>query len=320
MRGSERGRARRGLVVAVVTIVGATSIAPRAAHAGEPSPAELTAARELFAHGIELEEKSDWAGALADFERVATVKISASVRFHLGLCLEHLGRGVEALDQFERAAEMSASAADEEGKLLHERAAAHVTALRKSLPVARITAPSGAGLALDGHAISPAIAAAGVRVDPGRHEITVTADGHAPARREIDVSTDASPLEITTEVGPPLSPEPLPPTRTELRDGWVPWVSGGVAVVALGGAGVFYALRGSTISDLDAVCGASRTSCPESARSTYDRGRTYASIGNVLLGVGTTAAVFGISWFALGPRAPVSTSGGLGSVVVVVRF
>lgn len=315
---------RAGSIALVLAVAGASSaFAPRVAFAEDRSPGELTAARELFAHGLALEEKGDWAGALADFERVATVKATASVRFHLGLCLEHLGRGVEALDQFERAVDMSAAGADEDGKRLHQRAAAHVATLRAALPVVRLVVPPGAGLALDGRAISPAIAAAGVRVDPGRHTITVTAEGHAPERREIEVAATAAgatPLTLTLELGPPLPPPEPPVVRTELRERWVPWVSGGVAVVALGGASAFYALRAQTISDLDGLCGAGRASCPPSARPTYDRGRTYASAGNVLLGVGTTAAVFGLGWLVFGPRAPVSASVGLGSVDVVVRF
>lgn len=307
-----------------LALAGASSaLAPRVALAEDRSPGELTAARELFAHGLALEEKGDWAGALADFERVATVKATASVRFHLGLCLEHLGRGVDALDQFERAADMSAAAVDEDGTRLHQRAAAHVTALRKALPVVRLAVPPGAGLSLDGRPISPSIASAGVRVDPGRHTITVTADGHAPEHRELEVSAnaaDATPLAMTLELGPPLPPAEPPVVRTELRERWVPWVSGGVAVVALGGATAFYALRARTISDLDGLCGAGRASCPESARPTYDRGRTYAGVGNALLGVGTTAAVFGLGWLVFGPRAPVSATVGLGSVDVVVRF
>ncbi len=317
MRASERALAA---CAALALLVAAAARAPGVARAEDPSSGELTAARELFAHGLALEEQGDWAGALADFERVATVKTSASVRFHLGLCLEHLGRGVDALDQFERAADMSATATDDDGRRLHARAETHVASLRKALPVARVAVPPGAGLVLDGRAISPAIASAGVRVDPGRHTLTVTAEGHAPERREIVVPPSASSLDVTIGLGPRVAEPVAPAARTELRERWVPWVSGGVAVVALGGASVFYALRARSISDLDALCGAGRVSCPESARPTYDRGRTYANVGNVLLGVGSTAAAFGLGWLVFGPRAPVSASVGVGSVDVVVRF
>jgi tetratricopeptide (TPR) repeat protein len=321
MRASDaRARATAITVAMLSSVVGVSAVSPRARCEAGPSPAELTAARELFERGLALEEKGDWAGALALFEKVATVKTSASVRFHLGLCLEHLGRGVDALDQFERAGEMSARAGDEDGKRLHERAVAHVAALRKSLPTVRIASPAGAKLALDDRPLSATIAAAGVRVDPGRHVVSVSADGYEPSRRELVVAAEpALSLDVTIELGAPIV-RASPPMRRELRDAWVPWVSGGAAVLALGGATAFYVLRARTISDLDAACGAGRAACPESARPTYDRGRLYANVGDVLLGVGTASAAFGLGWLVFGPRAPVSASVGIGSVDVIVRF
>jgi len=72
-----------------VTLV-ATLTATRPAH-GAPSEGELQSARELFAAAERDEDAGSWADARGKLERVAALKLTAGVRYHLALCDEHLG-------------------------------------------------------------------------------------------------------------------------------------------------------------------------------------------------------------------------------------
>ena len=94
----------RGFSVALV--VAATSIPLPALTAPEArtSKSAIDRARAQFQQGLALETAGDWTGALDLFQQVALVKLTPQVRFHIGLCEEHLGHLVAALGDYELAA------------------------------------------------------------------------------------------------------------------------------------------------------------------------------------------------------------------------
>ncbi|MEO7096259.1 MAG: hypothetical protein ABI175_23570, partial [Polyangiales bacterium] len=100
---------RRGSSLVAISLAASLSLARLPFFVGVPlafaeaTTAELTAARELFDEGLKLEEKNQWQPALDRFRKVAAVKATPAVRFHMGLCLENLGKLVDALNEFERA-------------------------------------------------------------------------------------------------------------------------------------------------------------------------------------------------------------------------
>ena len=69
------------------------------------------------------------------------------------------------------------------------------------------------------------------------------------------------------------------------------WIAGGVGIVGFATSAVFYAMRASDMSDLDAVCGRDRQNCPASARDQYDAGKRDTLIANIGLGVGFAGVV-----------------------------
>ena len=91
----------RRLLRALPLVVGAMGTSSGAL--AEPSEPELEAARRSFSEGLRLEEYRDFVGALERFEAVASVKTTPQVRFHRALCLEKLGRWVDAREEFVRA-------------------------------------------------------------------------------------------------------------------------------------------------------------------------------------------------------------------------
>jgi hypothetical protein len=278
----------------------ALASAPVATAFADPSAAEIAAARELFEEGLKLEDKGDWSGALERFRKVAAVKTTPQVRFHIALCLENTGKLVDALVEFERA--KSDASADSSAQIVATNAQKHVVDLKERIPRVVVKVPAGVegvAVTIDGTSIASALIGTAIPVDPGKHQIVVTATGRSNFTKDFEVAERAKPttIEVTfAGVAPPPKDDGTPPPKEEPATpeptdashgpGALPWVFGGIGVAALAGGGVFYLMRQSTISDLEAACGPDKTQCPEDKRSTYDKGKTYTTVGNILLGVG----------------------------------
>lgn len=297
-------RPRRFLPLLVcVSLASSTTTLLHVAFA-EPSAAELTAAREMFDDGLKLEEKSRWAEALEKFRKVAAIKTTAAVRFHLALCLENTDHLVDALDEFERA--QADAQSDPKGATVATNAAKHIDQLRERIPRVIVKVPEGAtvtSLTVDGKEISTGILGSAMPIDPGKHTIVVKAQGKATFTKEVDLSEKSKPLTIEAKLvdeGTPTPPEetvksePATPkdesaSGSSSKGSALPWIVGGVGVAALGGAAFMFVKRNGTISDLDSACGPDRNHCPSSAKDTADSGKTYTTVGNILAGVGIVA-------------------------------
>ena len=286
----------------------------------EPTTAELTAARELFDQGLKLEEKSQWSDALDRFRKVAAVKATPAVRFHVGLCLENLGKLVDALNEFERAQSEAAADSSAAGQTVAKNSQKHIDELRERIPRVTIQVPEGAkdvAITIDGSSVSAAVIGTAIPLDPGAHTVHVTATGKTPFDKQLDLVEKGAP----TTVDVVLSEAPLPSdttttdtttTTTTTADttspskggaGPWPWIIGGVGVVALGGAAFMYAKRSSTISELDDTCGTDRSRCPQSKSDVADSGKTYTTVGNVLLGVGGAAVITAVVLLIVAPKS-----------------
>src|SRR6266536_1068043 len=146
-------RTATGALGMALTIASSLS-QPLVAWAGpETKQAETGAidrARAQFRQGLALETAGDWAGALSLFQQVASVKLTPQVRFHIGLCEEHLGRLASALGDYEIAAHEADEAKVAE---VSAQVAARRDDLQARIPKLTIVRGSGAEyatLSLDG--------------------------------------------------------------------------------------------------------------------------------------------------------------------------
>jgi hypothetical protein len=308
MRASERAfaRANRSLAVVLSLALAApvlgVSVASRAA---EPSAAELAAAREIFARGVQLEEAHQWFEALAQFRKVAAVKVTAAVRFHLGLCLENTGKLVDALNEFNRA-EAAATPGEPDAAIIVEKSKKHVAELGARIPRVVVVAPvdvQGVEVLLDAAPVAASLFGTGIPVDPGTHVVHAGAPRRLAFERSFQADERTSTtIEIVLPEDPNAPPDPGPAPTTTTKTGgpgaW-PWIVGGFGVVALVGAGVMFADRASALNDLESAC-PSHSDCPGDKQSTYDRGRRDALLGDVFLGVGIAAVATSIVLFTLG--------------------
>ncbi|HEU4537006.1 MAG TPA: hypothetical protein VFS00_22950 [Polyangiaceae bacterium] len=120
-----------------------------------------------------------------------------------------------------------------------------------------------------------------------RGEGAVTASGVATVRL-MPVAAPSPPARVE-----PLAGARLSTTSAVEGPSVLPWVFGGVGVVGLAGAGLFYGLRQAERSDLEKACRSEK--CPPSQQDAIDRGGQYGALSLVSLGVGV--AGFGVATY-----------------------
>jgi hypothetical protein len=331
----ERWFARCVLAMAVLLFGLATATHARS----EASPvSELDEARALFREGLSLEVAGSWAQALAKFERVARVRFTPQVRFHIARCKEHLGRMTEALGDYR----ISEYEAERDG--LSELG--EIAAARKDLEarVPKLVIVRGAGaeravVELDGVEIGEASIGAELAVDLGPHTVTGRSAGHQPFERTL-LAEERGRYEVLVEAGQILPPAPVPtavslePQPSEsasatpawpVRDAstrastspW-PWVFAGVGVVSAGAGVALLVRRADAIEEQErhcvgGVCNAAFRSQVEDAESREETSGTLA-----LVAFSLSAAALGTAltlWFTEDGRA----ADGLSSLTVARR-
>jgi hypothetical protein len=266
-----------------------------------PDAAALTKARSQFQQALSLETAEDWAGALSLFQQVAAIKLTPQVRFHIGLCEEHLGRLAAALGDYKLAAvEAEAAKATE----VAAQVAARTDELRARIPKIIISRGKGAeyaSVSLDGVSLGSSSVGNELPVDPGPHHVDATARGYKPYSETIVLAEkELKKLELKLDpvaaevVPPPPGPQPPPvgdqpaeaPSKTRKV---IPFVVGGVGIASLAASGVFFLMRSSAISKLEGKCGPNNDQCPSELQSTYNSGKTYSLLVPITLGVGVAA-------------------------------
>lgn len=236
---------------------------------------ELDDARALYREGLSLQVAGNWAQALARFERVASVRLTPQVRFHMARCKEHLGRMTEALGEYR----MSEYEAERDAlKELPEIREAR-EALEARIPKVKITRGPGAEQAvieLDGVELGESSVGADLTLDPGPHRVAAHSPGKTVFRQSFQADERTQTLvEIVLEELPE-SNEPPPsqlvmagPDEVALEPtlsvGPWPFVWSGVALVGAG-AGAYFLYERSNAIDVQkqhcigAVCDAAFSS------------------------------------------------------------
>ncbi len=281
----------RLVVLGLLAALGATPLlSPRPAVA--QSKKELAEARAIYKQGLSLEAAGDWAGALAKFQQVSKVKMTAQVRFHIARCKENLGRLNEALGDY-RVAEYEAEKAEAKELAAIAEARQALEARIPKLVIVRGEGTESARIELDGVELGESKVGREVSVDPGNHRIVARLpkgqfeENVTVAEGEVKEITlvrpeSLSPVDTSEPTGPvEETPEPIEvkPTRSAL-----PWIIGGVGVASLAASGFFFLQKNSAESDLNDVC--RNDVCPRSKQSLQDDGERAALLTNVTLGIG----------------------------------
>lgn len=297
---------RRGAIATAIAMAGALSAAPAGAQTAE----ELAAARQTFAEGKDLEKKHAWSEALEKFQKVASVKMTPQVRFHIALCEENLGKLVSAMRGFELAAEEARLAGSSAAEVA-QNAPGRAEALKKRIGTLQITS-SGRVLTskilVDGVPLGATALGAEVPIDPGKHVVEVRdKDGNGTFKKEVEIAEKSAEKVVVTVDDPDPSakppevvvPPPPPPSRAPV------FIAGGIGAASLIASGVLYGLRANTITDVLGTCKDTEklTGCDPNLKETAETGRMYSTLSGVFLGVGIAGAVAtGILIFVTNPK------------------
>ncbi len=336
---------RRGLSIPGLLVCLCVATTARAAGAGDANgktphkatPAEIAVARRLFGEATKLEHDKQWADAAKKLKGALDIKETPGLRYHLAFCEENMGQLVQALVDYDRAAEMIADGV--KAPDVETRLAAARKALKKRVPTLTVTMPAdaaGAKLSVDGHRMAASVAGQPMPLDPGKHKVEVDADGYQPflatvALAEGDRKTTAAKLEKVDAAPAAAAPTPAAPPAadTGTKHGGFPLrtvVLIGEGAVTLAGLGVgigYTVARGNASSRADdaqaaidkktgnpgdpAACSNAsadvQSSCDalRSALSDKDNDGKIATVGFIGAGVGAAATV--VTWLLWKPAA-----------------
>jgi hypothetical protein len=294
-------------------VLGMALAAPTMSFA-QATPEELAAARQLFNEGKELEKQKSYEGALEKFKKVAGVKMTPQVRFHIALCEENLGHLVEAINGFELAAD-EAKRAGSTATEVAENAPKRAEGLRERVPTLQLTIAGKvltSKILLDSAPVAAATIGVATPIDPGDHAVEVQdatgkvtfhkdlkLEERAHEHLEVEVNdVEAAPVPTETV---PIPPPPPPRSRAPV------FIAGGIGVASLITSGIFFGLRAGTISTASAGCKdpVNYTGCPDTpaVRDAIASGQTDSTVAAVTLGVGLAGlGAAGILWFVTNPK------------------
>ncbi len=303
------------LVALALAVLVSTPITTRAGT--PPTEAEVTQARDRFAAARKLEDAGRWAEALTLFQRVAEVRTTPQVRFHIALCMENVGLWTQALDGYARAAEEAGAAAPE----VVEEANDHLRKLGPATPTVSVRvegAAAGDELTVDRRRVPLDDHPPPLRADPGPHTAEVRRDGAVVAREYFALEPRHT-AHVDLRIGA-IAPEPEETTAIRLREAASPgeaapshgaaarartrraigWTAIGVGGAAITLTGVFAALRANAMSRLTAAC-PTFTQCPATVAPIVGDGKTDATLVNVFGAVGGLATAAGVALLVTAP-------------------
>ena len=339
---------RVGSVLAALLGVALAASTARAA----PSEVEVRAARQLFVDAEKDEDAGRWAEALDKLRRVAQVKLTAGIHYHVALCEEHLGHLAAALDEYTSAeGQARAENAQDVLRLVGKR----IGDLGPRVPRLTIRLVPDVGdavVTLDGASVSHAVLGTPLPVDPGEHRIEASAPnrpalGQSVTVRERDVTAidlelpePPPPRPAPARVAPPAAelpaaPPPLPPPAETLPAPAGPSRTGallatvGAVVLAGGGVGAFVAAGNAhtqAVNQCAQTVSTSADACSSQKNGVHVWDWTAAGAWLGAAAVGTLAVVLWTSTGAAPSTSASSTSAssqlfvGPGSVVLEGRF
>lgn len=284
----------------LVASAGVSSISTTAfAAKPKPKPAaastgpSLADAKAHYQAGEKKFKAGDFAGALEDFTAADAVKSTPQSQRYIGLCDDKLGKYAEAVAAYEKFLAAVPPKMQKDGEELTKRVA-EIKAMPGKLHVE--TTPPGATITADGKQMGTT--PADIELTPGKHILKLELAGFLPIDKDVDVvfgskgdlkselearPVPAAPPPVVATTPPPEQKpaEAPPPEQPQHRSKLPAFITGGIAVAALGvGVGFGVAALGKK-SDFDAN--------PQA--STADDGENFALVADMAFGVAITLGV-----------------------------
>lgn len=171
----------------------------------------MAEAQRLFTRGVALADAERWGEAAEYFRRARAIVERPSIVCNLGVALHHAGSATDASEALTRCGELATQdpAWGEANATLVERAQrllAELAPARGQLTLA--LTPDTAQLSVDGVLFEGTGATREIRVDPGRHRLSVSAPGFVTRTDELSVLSGAS-ITLAYELSPLTVPATL---------------------------------------------------------------------------------------------------------------
>ncbi|MEO7036105.1 MAG: hypothetical protein ABI548_19355 [Polyangiaceae bacterium] len=195
------------------------------AHA-DPSPGEISSARRAFETAVSFENERHWMEAALKLREALAVKDTPGLRFHLAHCEAEQGLLVEAALDYDRASELiqQGAKAPDVQKLLAPASAA----LRRRIPRVAVDVPTellAPVAAVDGKIYPASEISLGVALNPGQHQLIVSASGRRSFERSFSMKEGQvlqlrAELPLATAASAPtssLASKPAPPLTAASR-------------------------------------------------------------------------------------------------------
>jgi hypothetical protein len=220
---ARRGRVQAAACWLVISLCTATSAsqslppegtAPAASGSAAPQVSAAARAEALFNEGLALFDAKSYAAACAKFEESQKLDPAPGTLFRLATCEEEQGRFATAAQRWEEGASLLPKGDS-------RRASAEKNATETEGKAGRLVlraspqAPPGLAVALDDRMLGAGELGAAILVDPGSHDLVITAPGHEPRTLTVTAASGET-REVALMPGPAL-PAPKPtsaPIRT----------------------------------------------------------------------------------------------------------
>jgi hypothetical protein len=320
--------------------VAAAALAPAQAFA-QASPeketsADFSLARQLGNQGLELAAKGDCSGAIDPLKRSEAIHHAPTTLTVLGECHIAMGKLVDGVEELTRVvreeldprAPPAFRAAQARARTRLEEARARVSKLR--IVVDGVRDDELLTVRLDGQQIPAASLGVDRPVDPGSHQVEVTAPGYQAARGRATLKEgEGEILRLTLE---PIPADRQPPPAADVpkatpksaiapvapapvdrgsHGSALPYIAFGVGGAGIITGSVFGLVTLSKTSSLDKTC-PSRSDCPAGSQPAIDSAKTTALVSTIGFGVGVAGLVAG-TYFALRSSQPERTASKTGA-------
>lgn len=275
----------------------------------EPSASDKALAESLFQQGRKALEAKDYDDACPKFAESYRLSGRLGTLLNLATCHQKQGKTASAWAEFTEAAAMAKA---EKRREREKYARKQASALEKKL--SRVVfevndPPPGVTLSLDGNEVGRAAWGTPVPVDPGEHELALSAPGKQ--KHTMSVTVKDGPSEQTVSLpaladeasrpGDPAAPAKPAKESTPRRhaegaadaggSNTLAWVALGVGVVGVGVGSYFGVQTFSKQSDSEDHCDG--TSCDQTGVDLRDEAKGTATISTVAFGVGLAGVAVG---------------------------
>jgi hypothetical protein len=309
-----------------------TTLAPRSSFA-QTTAADVSLARQLGNDGLALAGSGDCAAAVEKLTRAEGLYHAPTTLTVLGECHIALGKLVDGVEELTRVArEELGPKAPPAFRKAQIRARQKLEEARPRLPTLRLTVDgarddASIGVKLDGQSVPPATLGLDRPMDPGPHDIEVSAVGYKTASAHVvlkeglsqgvklvldPLPASAPPPEVAQSVpSPSQPPSPPPRPRSEPKPSYVPAaIFFGVGVVGIGVGAALGAVTLGKASHLNSVC-QPKNDCPAGEQGDIDSANAFALGSTIAFGVGVVGAAFGTYFLLKPPKSdaePTATS------------